>query len=283
MSADDAANCTFEPNAGSQNLHMKKILETFPELQRDDYDKEKSLREYVDKFGDKFMHSNPEIYKKGILRSAQSFFNAGEIKDAWRKLKEGFNVESLKRYFDPNYAKKLEIKKKKQEERKKLIKEGKIKEDIKDNLEEPEEQRKMREEAFEKPKLLPVLEEAFALVQQLEAIEKNKAKEKNKFFGIIKKKVMTHKSEIKKKEEEAKKKIEEKRAKKAEEIKKQEEDRKAQEEKQQKLLEKKKEAERKRLEDFKAKNKQEMGLDKSKKKRPASTYKKPMNKDLKKL
>ena len=67
MSNDDAKNCTFEPNAGSQNVHMKKILSTFPELERDEYSKEKTLKDYVDKFGDKFSNSNPEIYKRGTL------------------------------------------------------------------------------------------------------------------------------------------------------------------------------------------------------------------------
>ena len=113
---------------------MKKILSTFPELQREGYGEEKTLKDFVNRFGDKFSVSNPEIFKQGILKSAQSFFNKGELNDAWRKLKEGFNIESLKKYFDKNYSKKLEAKKKKAEERKKLIAEGKIKEDIKDNL-----------------------------------------------------------------------------------------------------------------------------------------------------
>lgn len=197
MIGDDAENCTFEPNAGSQNLHMKKILDTFPELQRDGYDQEKGLKEFVSKFGDKFSVSNPEIYKSGILKSAQSFYNAGELGDAWRKLKEGFNVESIKKYFDPHYHKKVEIKKKKMEEKKKLIAEGKLKEDIKDNMEEPEEQRKMREEQFEKPKLLPILQEAYQLISEMEGIEKKAKLENTKFMKIIKEKSVKKKQEIK--------------------------------------------------------------------------------------
>ena len=75
MSNDDAKNCTFEPNAGSQNVHMKKILSTFPELERDEYSKEKTLKDYVDKFGDKFSNSNPEIYKRGILDKLKNLKN----------------------------------------------------------------------------------------------------------------------------------------------------------------------------------------------------------------
>ena len=198
MTEDDALNWLFEPDAGSQNPYMKKILATFPELQREGYDQEKSLKEFVNKFGDKFAGSNPEIFKQGILKSAQAFYNKGEFNDAWRKLKEGFNIESLKKYFDPNYTKKQELKKKKLEERKKLIAEGKIKEDIKDNIEEPEEQRKMREEQFEKPKLLPILTEAYDLVKTMEERERKEKLEKNKVFQIIKVKALKHKEEVKK-------------------------------------------------------------------------------------
>lgn len=145
------------------------------------------------------------------MNKAQTHFNAGEIRDAWRKLKEGFNVESIKKYYDPNYMKKLEKKKKKQEKRKKEIEEGKAKEDIKDNLEEPEDQRKMREEKFEIPKLRPVLEEAYNLIIALEAYDQKEVQEKQKAHKTIMKKLLKQKKDNKVEQEESKKRLQEKR------------------------------------------------------------------------
>ena len=122
MNGDDAENCTFEPNAGTQNPHLKKILRTYPELERDEYDKERTLKDFVGKLGDKFSVSNPEIFKGGILRAARSHFLAGNLEDAIRKLSEGFKFISLKREYDPKFADEYMAIKKREVETKRIAK-----------------------------------------------------------------------------------------------------------------------------------------------------------------
>ena len=113
----------------------------------------------------------------------------------------------------------------------------------------------MREEQFEKPKLLPILQEAYQLVEQMEAIEKKGKSEMSKFFQIIKEKKTKNKQEIAKNTVEWLKKKEEKKKTEEEERKKREEENKKLEEKKMKQLEKKKKQEEERLKKFKESNK----------------------------
>lgn len=41
----------------------------------------------------------PRIYKYGIFKKALSFFNEGEILEAFKQLYRGFNIESLRSKF----------------------------------------------------------------------------------------------------------------------------------------------------------------------------------------
>lgn len=359
MLQDDADNCTFEPNAGSQNLHMKKILNTYPEFQREEYDKEKGLKDFVDRLGDKFCHSNPEIFKGGILRAAQGHFNAGKFKDALSKLSEGFKFDSLKSEFEKGYLfrqmfkkkKFLDVKKevdeqeKKEEENAKMeeTKEGKAeegkKEDKKpedkkdeklkvdkledtskdkrptsspkkaspfgglikkDESKEPDKmkearkrlnevkpyeerfphQKEMRGEQFEKPKLKPILEEAYNLLIAIEkAMEEEKKKEKQ-LRMLVQNKNKQLEEENKKKEEEFKKKKQEKLKKEIEDKKKRDEENEKIERKQRRIEAKLKKQEEDRKREMAKKLKEE-------KKNIAKLSKSPnrksgkLNKDLK--
>jgi hypothetical protein len=291
MLQDDADNCTFEPNAGSQNLHMKKILNTYPEFQREEYDKEKGLNEFVEKLGDKFCHSNPEIFKGGILRAAQGHFNVGRLKDALSKLSEGFKFDSLKSEFEKGYLfrqmfkkkKFLDVKKeveeqekneeedsKKQDDKKEEDKKAEDKKDDKSKdkrpssspkkampfgglikKEEDKEQDKMKEakkrlnevkpyderfphqkemrgEQFEKPKLKPILEEAYRLLISIERAMEEEKKKAKQLRMLVQNRNKQLELEIKKKEEEFN-------IKKGEKFKKEQEEKKKQDEENEKL------------------------------------------------
>ena len=82
MSNDDQANCRFEPEAGSLNPHFWSLPRSkFPCPQHllETADTEQAFQ---DKHGPNLKKTHPEIYKKGILKKALRFYNAGEFKMA---------------------------------------------------------------------------------------------------------------------------------------------------------------------------------------------------------
>ena len=117
------------------------------------------------------------------------------------KLKEGFKIQSLKMNFDDNYRKRkaLENKMRKAEEAKKALgtktglasvakKEESKKTDtvfsldaLKQDVEDEEAQKKMPNENFEDKKLIPILEEAYKLLCDIEQI-RNDADKKLKLL-----------------------------------------------------------------------------------------------------
>ena len=287
MTQDDAENCRFEPNAGSQNPHMKKILATHPEFEREGYNQEKTLKDFVDRLGDKFSVSNPEIFKAGILKKAQSLFSAGEIEEALRKLSEGFKFSSLQREYDPKYAIKQEMRRQKLEQLKAKEKEGKKMPELPKSYEERfENQKDMREEQFGKKKLEPILLEAFELLSRIEAIDEERKKEKLKFKNLVKERNKQLNEEIKKKEEEYQKKKREERRREEAERKKREEEQAKEERKQKRLAAKKQKEEEERKKEIAKKLKEErknvfkIAVDKHQKRAQSSKVKKMLNKDL---
>ena len=95
---------------------------------------------------------------------------------------EGFNIDSLKKRFDPHYMRRFmaeQLLKKKQERLKKEDEENKAKSvnfRMRMTKDAPESQKKKPEEDFENKKLVPVLREAFELVETIE----NRKKEAEK-------------------------------------------------------------------------------------------------------
>ena len=359
MTNDDAENCTFEPNAGSQNLHMQKILDTFPEFQREEYDKEKDLNDFVKKLGDGFKNSNPEIFKGGILRAARAKFNEGRLAEAMNKLSEGFKFTSLKREYEPGYmlrqmfqkknfidvkkvvedeekneedkeakqeddkkkedAKKEDTKRddrhlsdselarkereqkrkqaeedraakrKKEEEEKqaeKLKAAKKKMNEVKPYEEKYPEQKNMHEEQFEKPKLKPILDEAYRLLVAIETAQVEKRKEKLKFKKLVRTRNKELEKTIKEKEIEHKKNKTERAKKEKEDLKKREQENELLERKQKRIEAKLDKQEEQRKKKMAVKLKEEKKdikklVEIHKKHRPHSTHtRKKFNKDL---
>lgn len=110
-----------------------------------------------------FKNAAPAIFKAGVLKLARQYYAAGRYKDARNKLREGFNIKSLYRNFDPQRLKKLEIKeaKEKAEQKRKHLEAGLKVENIK---EEEDDQANM---PAEDPNL-PVVIEAWDLWMDLE-------------------------------------------------------------------------------------------------------------------
>jgi len=166
--------------------------------------KEPHVNEYLDKLGENFKNSNPEVYKQGILKRAKLQVKEGQFQRAFTTIQSGFNIISLKKRYDPSYLKtfialrltEARDKKKREAEAKRRAAGGEKAEEVKkeddtkhdmklsskfnlDNLREDieETQKKMPEEDFENKKLLPILQEAFDLVDMLEKKKKETHKQ----------------------------------------------------------------------------------------------------------
>ena len=101
MSNDDQENCRFEPEAGSLNPKFWSLPSNkFPVPQHllETADTEQAFQ---DKMGTNLQKSNPEIYKKGILKKALRFYKKGEFKMAMGEIMGGFKISSLRRHFAP--------------------------------------------------------------------------------------------------------------------------------------------------------------------------------------
>ena len=100
MSYDDQENCRFEPICGSLNPHH------IPTEREKAEKADGKIRTYQERLGENFSSSNPEVFKKGILKKATGEFNKGEYEKAKNTLTRGFNINSLKNHMDPNWNQK---------------------------------------------------------------------------------------------------------------------------------------------------------------------------------
>ena len=104
MCRNDLENCTFEPAAGSMSLTIDMMLKANPNLRRDGaLTAEPDPEAYFKKLGKNFESSHPEVYKKGVLKRAILKHGMGKFEDAMNTLCEGFNIDSIKKRFDPKY------------------------------------------------------------------------------------------------------------------------------------------------------------------------------------
>ena len=177
MSYDDQINCRFEPIAGSLNpyflskgLDAKKLGMTA-----------ETEAEFKEKHGANFCKTHPEVYKAGVLKKAQGKFRKGEFSVALNTLMTAFKISSLRQNLDPVGFKKLQDKKAAAAKAPKVVAKPKRDdglEGLEGLKEDPDEaQTKMHNENFDDIKLRPILEEAFALVQQIESRTINAKKE----------------------------------------------------------------------------------------------------------
>ena len=107
MLHSDQENCTFEPEAGSMSRTIAVALGANPNLKKDGLLDDADPEQFVKKLGSNFEKSHPEVYKEGVLNRAQLMAKEGKFEDALKRLYDGFNVESIKKRFDPNYMKRF--------------------------------------------------------------------------------------------------------------------------------------------------------------------------------
>ena len=178
MLNSEKENCVFEPEAGSMSRTIGHALKTLPNLQKEGLLDEPDPEAFVKKLGQNFEKSHPEVYKAGVLKRAQLMVREGRFDDALKRLYEGFNVESIKKRFNPHYMQRLlaEVMLKKKRERE--SKERQEQESKKSGLsglnrieglkDEHESQKKKPEEDFENKKLVAIFREAYDLITMIE-------------------------------------------------------------------------------------------------------------------
>lgn len=91
----------------SKNLNT--TLQVNFNLRNNGYDAEPDPDAYYNKLGKNFEQSHPEVYKAGILKRAKLKYSQGKYEEAMNTLQEGFNIDSLKRRYNPHYMKRLAI------------------------------------------------------------------------------------------------------------------------------------------------------------------------------
>jgi len=152
LTYSDAENCTFRPKIGNYTIEGK-VNKAIDEI---------DPRELVEEMGENFQKKYPYVFKSGIYNKAMSLFQSGKYVEGLRKLKIGFNIDSLLRNFHPNYEEY-----KKQRRRKRLINdEGKVS-IIEIDVTLDEKKHKAEEDA-KNPKLLPILRDAYDLLMKIE-------------------------------------------------------------------------------------------------------------------
>ena len=107
MLSSEQENCTFEPEAGSMSRTIDIALRANPNMKRDDILAEPDTQQYMEKLGKNFHKAHPEVYKAGVLKRAHLMYREGRFEDALKRLYEGFNVESIKKRFDPFYMRRF--------------------------------------------------------------------------------------------------------------------------------------------------------------------------------
>jgi len=105
-------------------------------------------------------------------------YREGRFEDALKRLYDGFNVESIKKRYDPHFMKRFFAEALlKEKAKRKSAERAKQEASAGDKLtlnrimgmkDEPESQKKMPEEDFENKKLLPILRQAFDLITLIE-------------------------------------------------------------------------------------------------------------------
>ena len=103
MLNSEVENCVFEPEAGSMSRTIALALKANQNLRKDGLLDEADPEEFVKKLGQNFEKSHPEVYKLGVLKRAKLMAKEGKFEDALKRLYEGFNVESIKKRYDPKY------------------------------------------------------------------------------------------------------------------------------------------------------------------------------------
>jgi hypothetical protein len=111
MTNSEIENCTFEPEAGSMSKTIGLALRANPGLRKEGLLDEPDPENYVKKLGKDFAKAHPEVYKAGVLKRAMLMFKEGKFDDALKRLYDGFNVDSIRKRFDPVYMKRLIIEK----------------------------------------------------------------------------------------------------------------------------------------------------------------------------
>ncbi len=83
--------------------NLNKVLEVNPNLRREGYTDEPDIDAFKEKLGMNFEKSHPEVYKAGKLKKAKLLYNQGKYSDAMTQLEDGFNIESIKKRYDPKF------------------------------------------------------------------------------------------------------------------------------------------------------------------------------------
>lgn len=107
MTNNEMENCTFEPEAGSMSMTIEVALKANPNLRKDGHLEEPNPEAFVKKLGLNFEKSHPEVFKAGVLKRAQLMYKEGKFDDALKRLYDGFNVDSIRKRYDPKYMKRL--------------------------------------------------------------------------------------------------------------------------------------------------------------------------------
>lgn len=107
MTNSEIANCTFEPEAGSLSKNIEQVLQANPNLRKEGYTNEPDPEAYFSKLGKNFESSHPEVYKLGVLKRAKLKYSQGKYEEAMNILCDGFNIDSIKKRFDPNFMKRF--------------------------------------------------------------------------------------------------------------------------------------------------------------------------------
>ncbi len=104
MLNSEKENCVFEPEAGSLS---RTIDYTIKKLNKDinlaEMLNEHDPEEYIKKLGKDLQKRYPQVYKEGIIKRAKLLIKQERFNDALNILYQGFNVDSLKKHYDPKY------------------------------------------------------------------------------------------------------------------------------------------------------------------------------------
>lgn len=89
------------------NKNLEMVIRANPNLNRDGFFDEPDPEAFFNKLGKNFEKSHPEVYKAGVVKRAKLKCMQGKFEEAMNALCEGFNIESLKKRFDPHYMKRF--------------------------------------------------------------------------------------------------------------------------------------------------------------------------------
>jgi hypothetical protein len=87
--------------------YLELTLRANPNLRREGFTDEPDPEAYFKKLGKNFETSHPEVYKAGVLKRAKLKFREGKFEDAMNTLYDGFNIDSIKKRYDPHYMRRF--------------------------------------------------------------------------------------------------------------------------------------------------------------------------------